>query len=100
MTVRKEVVQAEKIDVLWDSRSGENGLDLAREKEPFAVLVVVERLNSKRISRQEQCSCFLVPDRKGKHPFQPQEASLAQLLEERHYPLGIGVRAERVAGRR
>jgi hypothetical protein len=78
---------------------GEHRLDLRAEQEGPVAAGPVERLDAEAVPGQQQLAPLGVPERDREHPVQALERPLPPLREGAQHDLGVGARAEAVAGR-
>ena len=100
---RRDVLEREvvgdraRIDLARHSGVEGERLELGRERQPPAVVVVVERLDAEAVAPQHQTAAPAVVEPEREHPAQVLEQAQLVLLVEVEQGLGVAVAAEAMA---
>ena len=92
------VEREERLERVGVDLAARQRAQLGREAQLAADVPVVERLDPVAVAREHEAAARRVPDRDREHPAQPLGEAGAVLLVEVDEHLGVGVRAEGVAG--
>jgi hypothetical protein len=80
MPERQEVGEPLQIHIARHRRISQNGFDFRGEDQAFPIAVIVQRLLSQAIARQQQRLLPAIPDGKRKHPVEMAQAVQSPLL--------------------
>ena len=99
MAEGEEVRQAARVNLPRNGGVGEDRLDLRTEDQPPMIVVVIERLLTDPVAREEQAVARLVPDGNGKHAIEAFQAIRPPFFIGMQDDFGVAVRAEHMAFR-